>query len=312
MCGEKQSIKRHYGLGTGQECRKHVQKLNGIRGEIDESKHNSDDCSEDTTAEPTPTVIETSQQRKGSRWSDFIDSEEFIDSPNSSIDTMHLNDVEVVLELPRKRQSKTLGRYDQKHKVAKTCQDNDSLEFNYDNNILDSTCATPLTKNVIEHGTKHSRTPLNAKETSLSGCPNIKLRTLEQEKPQPSNNSKWSSFDSNTTNDNFSNGSPIKEEFPYKENKIKFKPLPINKNSKWAMFADEDEKDEDTTLMVSDKSKIEFINNDDDAGDEILTEKTSQPDPLASLADNKNDRQNIPQMLFSLCDDNDLDAYLKI
>ncbi|WAR16487.1 MRNIP-like protein, partial [Mya arenaria] len=38
MCGEKQSIKKVFGRGTGAECRQHVQKLNTRRGDLDTIK----------------------------------------------------------------------------------------------------------------------------------------------------------------------------------------------------------------------------------------------------------------------------------
>ncbi|XP_058252651.1 MRN complex-interacting protein isoform X2 [Hemibagrus wyckioides] len=34
MCGEKQSLIKEYGRGTGADCRRHVQKLNSLRGEL--------------------------------------------------------------------------------------------------------------------------------------------------------------------------------------------------------------------------------------------------------------------------------------
>ncbi|KAK3087701.1 hypothetical protein FSP39_009358 [Pinctada imbricata] len=35
LCGEKQSVKKVFGRGSGSDCRCHVQKLNTLRGEID-------------------------------------------------------------------------------------------------------------------------------------------------------------------------------------------------------------------------------------------------------------------------------------
>ncbi|ESO85983.1 hypothetical protein LOTGIDRAFT_69762, partial [Lottia gigantea] len=34
LCGEKQSVLRVYGRGSGADCRKHVQNLNTLRGEL--------------------------------------------------------------------------------------------------------------------------------------------------------------------------------------------------------------------------------------------------------------------------------------
>uniref|UniRef100_A0A3B3T2R6 MRN complex-interacting protein N-terminal domain-containing protein n=1 Tax=Paramormyrops kingsleyae TaxID=1676925 RepID=A0A3B3T2R6_9TELE len=39
MCGEKQSLLKVYGQGSGADCRRHVQKLNALRGEVLEVHH---------------------------------------------------------------------------------------------------------------------------------------------------------------------------------------------------------------------------------------------------------------------------------
>ncbi|KAJ8246880.1 hypothetical protein GJAV_G00256400 [Gymnothorax javanicus] len=44
MCGEKQSLVKEYGRGSGAECRRHVQKLNTIRGELHEAEHARFSC----------------------------------------------------------------------------------------------------------------------------------------------------------------------------------------------------------------------------------------------------------------------------
>lgn len=57
MCGEKQSVKKVYAQGSGQECRKHVQKLNMKCGEMQKAEnlvygstesHDFCKCSENT------------------------------------------------------------------------------------------------------------------------------------------------------------------------------------------------------------------------------------------------------------------------
>lgn len=100
MCNEKQSMKRRYGLGTGKECRVHVQKLNSLRGIIDAEKDNfsslSDDEDDKVVAKSTGKTCAAQ-----SKWSDFVSKEEakHEDEPDSK---MYLNDVEVVLETPKK------------------------------------------------------------------------------------------------------------------------------------------------------------------------------------------------------------------
>lgn len=38
LCGTKQSVRKEYGRGSGKDCRIHVQKLNNLRGEIEEKE----------------------------------------------------------------------------------------------------------------------------------------------------------------------------------------------------------------------------------------------------------------------------------
>ncbi len=38
MCGEKQSIKKVFGRGSGADCRKHVQKCNMLQGEVGQTE----------------------------------------------------------------------------------------------------------------------------------------------------------------------------------------------------------------------------------------------------------------------------------
>ncbi|XP_063393830.1 MRN complex-interacting protein isoform X1 [Cydia fagiglandana] len=108
LCNEKQSIKRFYGLGTGNECRLHVQKLNGIRADIDVTS-----CDSDTSG--TSNITESPEKSgqneltycsvaKKSKWLDFVDTEE---KKEISDETMLLNNTEVVLELPKKRPRKS-------------------------------------------------------------------------------------------------------------------------------------------------------------------------------------------------------------
>lgn len=38
MCGEKQSVFEEFGRGTGADCRRHVQKLNATRGQMEQDQ----------------------------------------------------------------------------------------------------------------------------------------------------------------------------------------------------------------------------------------------------------------------------------
>lgn len=106
VCGEKQSVKRHYGIGTAKDCRLHVQKLNTMRGDIDNKKSTEDIDSEDEdVSEPgdlhrSPIAPSSNKPITNSKWSNFVDEPEIVEEP--AID-MKLGDAEVVLEIPKKR-----------------------------------------------------------------------------------------------------------------------------------------------------------------------------------------------------------------
>ncbi|CAH4017610.1 unnamed protein product [Pieris brassicae] len=79
MCGEKQSIKRHYGIGSGKECRLHVQKLNKLQSE----KHADSDISDSETSDSDLTDasqdIEPIPSKKVSKWSHYTDENDVED-----------------------------------------------------------------------------------------------------------------------------------------------------------------------------------------------------------------------------------------
>lgn len=106
ICGDKQTVKRHYGLGNGKECRIHVQKLNGVRGEIDElNEVTPTDTDSDEETEPTQVIkpnIKINKSKFKSKWSNFVDKEKEDNEPNPEV-PMFLGNTEVVLEVPTKR-----------------------------------------------------------------------------------------------------------------------------------------------------------------------------------------------------------------
>ncbi|XP_063373524.1 MRN complex-interacting protein [Cydia amplana] len=130
LCNEKQSIKRFYGLGTGKECRLHVQKLNGIRADIDATS-----CGSDTS--DTSNITESPEQSgqnelayccsvaKKSKWLDYVDTEENKEIPD---ETMLLNNTEIVLELPKKRPRKSYTSTRILNKPKTECVSEDFLQ----------------------------------------------------------------------------------------------------------------------------------------------------------------------------------------
>ncbi|XP_023119101.2 MRN complex-interacting protein [Amphiprion ocellaris] len=76
LCGEKQSLLKEYGRGSGADCRRHVQKLNAIRGAMMEEQ-------EDNTWSIWEQQVEAEEQKQGddqvtqtqvSRWSKYLDT----------------------------------------------------------------------------------------------------------------------------------------------------------------------------------------------------------------------------------------------
>ncbi|KAL2077652.1 hypothetical protein ACEWY4_027156 [Coilia grayii] len=80
MCGEKQSVIKEYGRGTGADCRRHVQKLNGLRGQLLEEENESawSRWEEDEVPEfnhEDETLFCKPQQVVGeSRWSKYVET----------------------------------------------------------------------------------------------------------------------------------------------------------------------------------------------------------------------------------------------
>ncbi|XP_068628934.1 MRN complex-interacting protein [Battus philenor] len=102
MCGEKQSIKRHYGLGNGKECRLHVQKLNVLRGQMEEVNVavDSDSYDEDKDNDNHEEETLSNKIKSLSKWSIYTDEVE--DEPQE-VDTPLLENTEVCSDAPKKR-----------------------------------------------------------------------------------------------------------------------------------------------------------------------------------------------------------------
>ncbi|XP_062909141.1 MRN complex-interacting protein isoform X4 [Mobula hypostoma] len=78
LCGEKQSVLKVYGQGSGSDCRQHVQKLNMLRGmkmqameattwSTEEPRYSSDDC------RPQKYCVENEPNQATSRWCVYLD-----------------------------------------------------------------------------------------------------------------------------------------------------------------------------------------------------------------------------------------------
>lgn len=163
-------MKRHYGLGTAKECRLHVQKLNGIRGHLDEiketTKHNGS-TDEDEQSENDAKVTRIKLQNNSSKWSDFVD-EDVIEPDREPNEPMYLGNSEVVLEVPTKKRkftkpkqvttvnpshSKVLNHFGQKRKSPSPppmILYESVVSVKPENNILDEECEIVNAKDNIK------------------------------------------------------------------------------------------------------------------------------------------------------------------
>ncbi|KAL6117187.1 mrnip [Pungitius sinensis] len=92
LCGEKQSQLKEFGRGSGADCRRHVQKLNAMRGAMME-EHNTCSLWKQVEAE-TEDVPEEDDQMKGagsSRWNKYLDTPEEAEPEDEEEDNVSLD-----------------------------------------------------------------------------------------------------------------------------------------------------------------------------------------------------------------------------
>ncbi|XP_078100548.1 MRN complex-interacting protein [Sander vitreus] len=107
LCGEKQSLKKEFGRGSGADCRRHVQKLNAMRGAVmEKQEHNTWSlCKQEEEEE------EHEQETLGSRWTKYLDPPEEAepeDGENVLMDRQHLHGNNTA-DRKRKRRGETDG-----------------------------------------------------------------------------------------------------------------------------------------------------------------------------------------------------------
>nr|XP_045596741.1 uncharacterized protein LOC123757258 isoform X1 [Procambarus clarkii]XP_045596751.1 uncharacterized protein LOC123757258 isoform X1 [Procambarus clarkii] len=88
LCGAKQSVKKDYGRGTGKDCRVHVQKLNSLRGNLEEQEKRFESQHEEHDEPGSP--WKASPQTNGTFTSDCHDtnignSADNVDRASSSV-----------------------------------------------------------------------------------------------------------------------------------------------------------------------------------------------------------------------------------
>ncbi|XP_039668527.1 MRN complex-interacting protein isoform X3 [Perca fluviatilis] len=94
LCGEKQSLKKEFGRGSGADCRRHVQKLNAMRGAVMEKLEHHTWSLWKQEVEEEEEEEEHEQESPGSRWSKYLpppEEAEPEDEENVLMDRQHLH-----------------------------------------------------------------------------------------------------------------------------------------------------------------------------------------------------------------------------
>lgn len=231
-------------MGTAKDCRLHVQKLNGMRGEIDELRSNLSD-EENKESEHVPCYIPVSSNKVTvSKWSNYVEPPETNESfeEKSNDEGMSLGDAQVVLELPKKRKrfNTVISQKNTNVKVSRHSDVSDKLQEVRPSN---KDCDSP-------HPVFSEKQNLDIAQTENSYSTNIYERLVAKDKLTTKSITKK-----------------------------KFTPPVLNKNSKWAQFTDNnDEIDEgDQGKDIAPSASITMSQNDlmfslceDDDWDNIL------------------------------------------
>ncbi|XP_023940165.2 uncharacterized protein LOC112047312 [Bicyclus anynana] len=288
VCGEKQSVKRHYGIGTAKDCRIHVQKLNNMQGNMEEPKltttdsdsaGDSDDSNTDNTIDEIKTEnvknitqLSTNNAKKESKWSNFVEEEEIFTAKEPEF----IDNVEVCLELPRKRR---INRKRDTFKVPKLPSNNDcnkKAEIIKDIINLSNSCYEEL-NSVNNRNFTELQTDNN--ESSMKEQFESNRKKNEVMNFQVSKTSKWAQYENNETNDH---NTILEKDFDSSEDNIQYY---------------EDTEDEAQNIVYNSQNN-EYNDDEKLEKDGCMNSQKTEKD-LSSITP-----------IFSLCDDNELDDIL--
>ncbi|XP_066267190.1 uncharacterized protein [Branchiostoma lanceolatum] len=130
LCGAKQSVRKEYGRGTGADCRRHVQKLNMMRGTLDSAPPACEDSEEEwqeSTEDATAAQYDyTDDGLQHSKWEKFVASSDLKPDdkdPSDSEDAQFTTDKNRFQQKKRKgkRQGERTQTYDRQGKRQR-CQ----------------------------------------------------------------------------------------------------------------------------------------------------------------------------------------------
>ncbi|XP_013193152.2 MRN complex-interacting protein [Amyelois transitella] len=285
LCGEKQSIKHRYGFGTGKECRLHVQKLNGIRGDLNDL--NSSLSTEDENCEHIEKKSKNDKQnlmnvKQESKWSNYVEKSKIEVNNVINCDNSYLQDTDIVLKLPTKRRKCIKNNKIQKNITSFKTEEKLSPKQKYDYSSID-------TKGKIDVSSDESFKL--EPEISSSSKQNKRKIFLP---PTCNKFSKWAQYtdeadkqheETNSGEDNLKNYASIQDSLLNTNNLVAAKTCDSQRN----------------ITIGQPRLDSNTIRNS--------CTKLHQPN---SVSISKNCSKLQTQKLFSLCDDSDLDNILDI
>ncbi|XP_066267191.1 MRN complex-interacting protein-like isoform X2 [Branchiostoma lanceolatum] len=111
LCGAKQSVRKEYGRGTGADCRRHVQKLNMMRGTLDSAPPACEDSEEEwqeSTEDATAAQYDyTDDGLQHSKWEKFVASSDLKPDDKDPSDS---EDAQFTTDKNRFQQKKRKGK----------------------------------------------------------------------------------------------------------------------------------------------------------------------------------------------------------
>lgn len=191
LCGEKQSFKRSYGIGTAKECRIHVQKLNLINGEAKEAIESKGvDDTEDEEEDLSPPKPKRPFK---SKWKSYVDDAEEQVEKEAESNEQNAGGVEVVLEMPRKTKKikwqPPTAHYNKDNTITESTENFTDENYSY-NNI--ETDIIHWHAQVVEAKQEVKPVPHTHAQaiTSTSEVSKVNVKTV----PSVNRNSKWAQY----------------------------------------------------------------------------------------------------------------------
>lgn len=280
LCGEKQSLKKVFGQGSGKECRDHVQKLNTKRGELAHLK-SCLNVDRENTKEGRHVQPEISQEQgfslpEKNRWNAFVEPADLPAASDDIEDDMYTTDASVFKQ-GRKRKRETRDKTSANRPAFITSSPLDDVEdsytsFNYDN-VRRTSNTSRSTSDLLDCAEKrsqsrHLKNTVSVETTYSEHQSHGFLRAEDQGKDSDSCSYM---YNGEVDSDDHISGQTFcrinkQAKFSPSGNKSRgshnVRPGPQQKGNKWDVFQDDNEKDESEISQESDCDTRPYITFD--------------------------------------------------